>query len=576
MPIEFACEECQAVLRVPDGSSGKRSRCPACQHEQQIPYMVSAAIESAESPSELAGGASGSSAAGSEDGSQLSIPCPKCRHHLVCSPELLGTRGQCKQCAHIFTIATEPTAVDDRAPSLVFHCPECQQLFEGREEMRSRKGKCHVCQAVFFIELKPAGHSASAQPRPAPSQPAAPAGSSKLPVPHSAPKPVSKPVTKPASQPAAPVAPVRPATAAKPQRPIRFTCTHCQGVMEVPGSTAGLQTECPYCQVAQTIPAQSNVPLELPPAPSYTPPAPAPSPRSQSAPLHSAPQGGSGGYAAQPQAAADDLFSDLGSPMTNPYAPTATAGQWAIPTGSGAVVRRGLSIGNALSLGFESLFPSCLTIYVSVLILALVGWLMGIALGSFLETLRPMEASRGTKIAFLMTGMGVYLFFSVLVSAWFIGSVSNMALRAVRKRTFKFGESLNPGNAYGTACLIGAGHTLLGLVANIPLFLRIWDPSLPPMAPAQVLPLTLCVLVAMFLFVTITSLACFGALDGEGPVDSLASSAGRVFRNLPTMLVVKTVIWAITILAIVPTLGLAATFPFYMNAALYQLAKSEE
>lgn len=80
----------------------------------------------------------------------------------------------------------------------------------------------------------------------------------------------------------------------------------------------------------------------------------------------------------------------------------------------------------------------------------------------------------------------------------------------------------------------------------------------------------------MILFMTATSLACFGALDGEGPVDSLTASAGRVFGNLPTMLAVKVIIWAITILAIIPTLGLAATFPFYMNAALYHLAKKAE
>lgn len=37
MPIEFDCPVCKNAVRVPDGSQGKRTRCPKCQAVMQIP-----------------------------------------------------------------------------------------------------------------------------------------------------------------------------------------------------------------------------------------------------------------------------------------------------------------------------------------------------------------------------------------------------------------------------------------------------------------------------------------------------------------------------------------------------------
>ena len=37
MPIEFRCAECGKLLRVPDGTSGKEARCPACEATLTIP-----------------------------------------------------------------------------------------------------------------------------------------------------------------------------------------------------------------------------------------------------------------------------------------------------------------------------------------------------------------------------------------------------------------------------------------------------------------------------------------------------------------------------------------------------------
>lgn len=37
MPIEFPCDQCQQILRTPDGTAGKRARCPACGQVQTVP-----------------------------------------------------------------------------------------------------------------------------------------------------------------------------------------------------------------------------------------------------------------------------------------------------------------------------------------------------------------------------------------------------------------------------------------------------------------------------------------------------------------------------------------------------------
>jgi len=48
MPIQFACENCQQNLKVPDSAAGKRGRCNACGHLNMIP-AVAATVETAAS-----------------------------------------------------------------------------------------------------------------------------------------------------------------------------------------------------------------------------------------------------------------------------------------------------------------------------------------------------------------------------------------------------------------------------------------------------------------------------------------------------------------------------------------------
>ncbi|GAB5403815.1 MAG: hypothetical protein Aurels2KO_20460 [Aureliella sp.] len=140
---------------------------------------------------------------------RLAIPCPRCQQILHCPPELVGTKGQCRGCKHIFVISTAPVAAQAEE-AWVFNCPSCDQLFDGNEEMRGRKGKCHACGEVFAIELK----------RPTP-------------------EPESDGVVE--------------ANSATPP-PIQLACGACEGVMEVPADSAGCTAECPFCQALLEIP----------------------------------------------------------------------------------------------------------------------------------------------------------------------------------------------------------------------------------------------------------------------------------------------------------------------------------
>lgn len=191
MAIEFTCRECSCLLKVPDGTAGQACECPSCQAVMDIPNTADDVVEAQIIEDDL-----------------LAIPCPKCLKVLRCAPDLLGTKGQCKGCKHIFVISTDPAEAE--AEQLwVFECPKCAQLFDGQEEMRGRKGKCHACGEVFAIELKPA-----------------------------------EPSTEKSASSATPAS----------GEPIQLACGACQGVMEVPADAAGCTAECPFCQALLEIP----------------------------------------------------------------------------------------------------------------------------------------------------------------------------------------------------------------------------------------------------------------------------------------------------------------------------------
>jgi hypothetical protein len=134
MPIEFQCTHCSRQVRVPDGSEGKKCKCPECQNILTVPEIEVEAIEI-----------------------KLEVPCPRCNFVLVCDPSLEGTRGLCPNCKFIFTIAPpgSTTALEAETSlqlTFAFQCPHCRQLFEGKPGMEGRKGKCIHCKEVFEIK----------------------------------------------------------------------------------------------------------------------------------------------------------------------------------------------------------------------------------------------------------------------------------------------------------------------------------------------------------------------------------------------------------------------------------------
>lgn len=173
MSIEFHCPHCSQLLRVPEGSQGKKCECPGCQTLLTIP-----------SPTPPPSAAD----------VMLEVPCPKCSHILVCDASLQGTRGMCKNCKHVFTIGKSSKSPATQEV-FAFACPFCNALFEGNPEMEYRKGKCTSCQQVFIIERM---KSAPASPQPLASPP------SKQPSSASVPKSPSPPAARPVSHPSKP------------------------------------------------------------------------------------------------------------------------------------------------------------------------------------------------------------------------------------------------------------------------------------------------------------------------------------------------------------------------------------
>lgn len=305
MPIEFNCESCSKLLRVPDGSGGKQCLCPGCSKVLDIPIpkidarlnedLASSVGSSQQTSNQPA--ANSESANGGTD-IALCIPCPKCKHELICDPSLVGTKGQCRACKHIFVISDLPNnaaATSEPAINWVFSCPKCNQLFEGNETMRGRRGKCHACGDVFTIDLRIADENPIASQNTNQSQHKAPLNSfdsldgeltlDAIPdETQSAPVPAAKPKKTVTSS-----GTVVSKVARGDLPPIQFNCKNCKGRMEVPSEAADQLTHCPHCKKQQTIPSESEPTQEElaanDPWADLTPLGPAPTPLTQSNPF---------------------------------------------------------------------------------------------------------------------------------------------------------------------------------------------------------------------------------------------------------------------------------------------------
>lgn len=543
MPIEFACESCTKLLRVPDGTGGRNCECPACGALLLIP-----------DPDEVGVVDERDLAAESD---KLRIACPKCRTELVCDAKLAGTKGQCRNCKYIFLISKNPnqTGSAEEASGLVFNCPQCNQLFEGREEMQGRKGKCHACGAVFPIELK----------RPRETLPTSPRGATGL-----------AQSARQSSQTRSPT--------------LRLACVHCQGIMEVAASSAGQMTACPHCHQRLKIPGSApQPPARAKPARPPSGSMPAARPKSSSAPTaYAAPIAPAAPLSTPSQpafdsraaATGDDIWADLGdlsgAPANNPYQSPAGGGEgaWSAPASPRRL--RGLTFSNAFSLLFATAFPSCLIAAVWYLLGTVTVFILG-ALGNLAARGVVTAMQPTTAASALAAGLPVLLIFAfvqILVGAASMCLTCNLALRAVRGKRLDAEHIFSTGGCYGGVLGLQLIWGLLaGALVGLPWLLKYLQIQPPPVLFA------LATLVFVFLML-VGILACcfvpFALIDGETFGEAVTTSGNIFFSNLLTVLAVLicgTLLYFAISLITCGTAGVALVgLPLYLLAAIYHLA----
>lgn len=577
MPIEFNCQGCQQRLSTPAGSSGQHCQCPGCGTMLTIP------AENHPSQTMLA------DVRHQESGS-LKIPCPRCHFVLECAASLLGTKGQCRNCQHIFTIANQ-TEDDSKAsgldePTLVFHCPHCRQLFAGQAEMEGRKGKCHACGEVFAIALEP-GPSTEAQPAPdalrtsasttstsgrssSSSAVANLAGTAPTATPNSTRK-------RPEGAPTAKRDPAKPTTqvvvsSSHSTAPIQFSCQHCAGTMEVPASAVGQSTNCPFCGVLLTIPAGSQEALGQAVGPA-------------SARFH----GGSRAAALagqQTQQMWTELEDMSGTAQANPYAASApmphaaAASQWSARPRRKRL--RGLTFANAFELTLDSLFPFCLIaplLFGMAMIAAYITYITLIAFAR--SSVRTLELSDPNSLWVL--GLGVIL--GTLIISSFIVTVAycmtcNTALHAVRGKRVSSRVVFSTGEAYGGMLAIFLGWAVFNFVRKYGVGFLVNEMRLSGDPQTAVIVGALLVLILSLAQVILTFLWGFvpyALLDGQSLSNAMSTSVSICLNHFWTVIAVIICGWILYILVGILSIGLGmivlAGFSFYMNAAMYHLAE---
>lgn len=549
MPIEFACDSCTKLLRVPDGTEGRSCECPSCGKLLDIPDPN--AIEVVEVADE------------NNSTKTIQVSCPKCRHALVCSAELLGSKGQCKSCSYIFRITTDPVDAAQQVNSdLIFNCPRCNQLFDGSEEMRGRKGKCHVCGEVFPIELKAAQHDT----------PLSPAGGLTP-----SPKPASsRPAHAPTPRPAKDLSPVKKRKPVKKQSParqpaatgtIQLSCPDCSGVMEVPTSAAGQNTACPFCSTLLEIPddtASKKTPTRSPALNSRS-----------SDPL-----------AASSSNSTGDIWSELGdlsgaaqtASNVNPYqAPIDSGNAWSAPPKSKTNFR-GLSFSNAFGLVFDTAFPSVL-IAPALFVPGVIVCLAIMFASAFAGSLASGPIVEGeTPIAVLaMAGLGALI--SVVIASVLTAMICNVALRAVRRKPVSVEVVFSTGGSFSCVLVLMLLWTVFRAAQQfgVP---AIIGPMVQSGQRETALVVALTAIIGIFVIQVVTYFlfcsAPFAMIDGRDLGESLQLSMSILFSNFFTIVGASICCWLLYVAVSVVSCGIGAILlvglQAYMHAAIYHLA----
>lgn len=577
MPIEFNCQVCRQRLSTPDDSAGRQCQCPDCSSLLTIPSRSTVALGDAQPPNNAESASASSQPSASNSRFQkpviepsadlLKIPCPRCRFELVCSSSLLGTKGQCRNCQHIFTIASSGSvlaaASESDSPDLVFHCPACSQLFAGQTGMEGKKGKCHACGEVFAIALEPAPVT---YPNPSGARPTAPSPSQPSPsvAKPSAPSPAAKPRDNAVM-----------ISSSQRQVPIQFHCQSCSGVLEVPGATSGQQTLCPYCGETLTIPATSD------------------SARAQTA---SRPVVSAVPYPVQTAALVNQteqnmwtaLSDKTSAAQSNPYAApalspldTASSEMWNLPAPSRKRIR-GLTFSNAFALMFDSLFPFCL---VAPVLFGIAGVTTLIAFLFFrfasVQTVKTLNLVEELPLQILAFG---FISCTVLVGVFAFTAAycmtCNTALHAVRGKKISSRVVFNPGNAYGGMLALWCGVLLFYIFrkSGIPFLAqeiaKVSDPQTATViALATILILSLVEVVLTYLWTFVP----FALLDGQSLPEAMGTSTSislSHFSNvLPTLIAGRLLFVIFGVISIGFGFVILMGAILYLSAAIYHLAE---
>lgn len=197
----------------------------------------------------------------------------------------------------------------------------------------------------------------------------------------------------------------------------------------------------------------------------------------------------------------------------------------------------------------------------------------GLFIAILMWILSSSKISRETAVTVLYICLGVWGLFMLPIAGWFYGSISHMALRAIRKKPFDFGKCFTAGGAFEAAMLFLMGGLLLNVLSSAPNFYEAYKPGslgiLAALWPLLLLPV-------IIIYNTLFSLSAFAAVDGDETGSAFATSSRLVTSNIGVMIGVKILVWMMTILLIIPTLGLAMVLPIYFNATLYDLARKGE
>lgn len=571
MSVEFNCRGCQQRLSTPAGSSGQHCRCPSCGTMLTVP----AETHQVAVPQSVVG--------------SLKIPCPRCHFILECAAALLGTKGQCRNCQHIFTITEHATsALADSSleePTLVFHCPRCRQLFAGQAEMEGRKGKCHACGEVFAISIEP-GPAKAGQPAPnalsnsgsnattggRPSGSPVVAGLASRPA-EVEKRPAAATVTPRVSAPA----PARPtsqviASGLQAAAPIQFACRHCAGTMEVPAAATGQSTNCPFCGTRLTIPAKSEAAL------------------GQSLSSTSADPQGNLHTAAAGRQQGPQLWTELGdmsgAAQANPYTSSTLVPHDATPSQWNARPRRkrlqGLTFANAFELTLDSLFPFCLIAPLLFGMAALAMYLIRVIFIAFARsTVNKLDLTDPDTL--WMVGIGIQMCISAVgcfVFATVYCMTCNTALHAVRGKRISSRVVFDTGDAYGGMLGIFLGWTVFGwlLLFGIVFLARAMQSSGDPqqavfLGRGIILALSLTYFTLTFLW----GFVPYALLDGQSLSNAMGTSMSICLNHFWTVIAVILCGWVLYTLVGILSIGLGlivlAGFSFYMNAAMYHLAE---